>query len=94
MLFHIKCPECGSSIVKTTPTAPDAFDKAIADIKVLGATPGTEPSSNKEQVELFCLNEHELALEEIGRQMVEQLRKEQLRKEQPSAPQPPQWAER
>jgi hypothetical protein len=72
VLFHIKCPECGSGIVKTgTPTAAGAnsgFDKAIADIKLLGATPDTEPSSSKEQVELFCLNGHKLALEEIGRQ--------------------------
>jgi hypothetical protein len=53
VLFHINCPECGSHIVKTrAPTAADAnseFDKAIADIKVLGATPETEPSSSKEQ---------------------------------------------
>jgi DNA-directed RNA polymerase subunit RPC12/RpoP len=59
VLFHIKCPECGSRIVKTgTPTAADAnaeFDKAIAAIKLLGATPDTEPSSSKEQAELFCL---------------------------------------
>jgi hypothetical protein len=76
VLFHIKCPECGSLIVKTgTPTAADAnseFDKAIAGIKLLGAKPDTEPSSSKEQVELFCLNGHKLALEEIGRQIVEQ----------------------
>jgi hypothetical protein len=76
VLFHIKCPECGSLIVKAgTPTAADAdseFDKAIADIKLLGATPDPEPTSSKEQVELFCLNGHKLALEEIGRQIVEQ----------------------
>jgi hypothetical protein len=56
VLFHIKCPECGSLIVKTgTPTTADAeFDKAIADVRLLGATPETEPSSSKEQVELFC----------------------------------------
>jgi hypothetical protein len=94
VLFHIKCPECGSHIVKTTADANSEFDKAIAGIKLLGPTPDTEPSRSKGQVELFCLNGHELALEEIGRQMVEQLRKEQPRKEQPSAPQPPQWAER
>jgi hypothetical protein len=43
VLFHIKCPERGSHIVKTgTPTAADAeFDKAIADIKLLGETPDT-----------------------------------------------------
>ena len=88
MLFHIKCPECGSRIVKLgTPTAADAnseFDKAIADIKLLGETPGTEPSSSKEQVELFCLNGHKLALEEIGRQMVEQLRKQQQNAPRPT----------
>jgi DNA-directed RNA polymerase subunit RPC12/RpoP len=86
VLFHIKCPECGSRIVKTgTPTAADAnseFDKTIAGIKLLGATPDTEPSSIKEQVELFCLNGHKLALEEIGRQKVEQLRKEQQKAQQ------------
>jgi hypothetical protein len=73
VLFHIKCPECGSSILKAgTPTAADAnsaFDKAITDSKLLGAT--------KEQVELFCLKGHRLALEEIGWQMVEQLRRDQ-----------------
>ena len=81
VLFHIKCPECGSRIVKAgTPIAADAnsaFDKAIADVRLSDATRGTEPSSSKEQIELFCLNGHKLALEEIGRQMVEQLRKEQ-----------------
>jgi hypothetical protein len=83
VLFHIKCPECGSSILRAgTPIAADAnsaFDKAITNIKLLGATPDTEPSSSKEQAELFCLKGHKLALEEIGRQMVEQLRKEQQR---------------
>jgi hypothetical protein len=78
VLFHIKCPECGSSILRAgTPIAADAnsaFDKAITNIKLLGATPDTEPSSGKEQVELFCLKGHKLALEEIG-----QLRKEQQR---------------
>ena len=81
MLFHIKCPECGSSILKAgTPTEADAnsaFDKAMTDIKLLDATPDTEPSSSKEQVELFCLKGHRLALEEIGWQMVEQLRRDQ-----------------
>ena len=94
MLFHIKCPECGSRIVKTgTPTAADAnseFDKAIAGIKLLGAKPDTEPSSSKEQVELFCLNGHKLALEEIGQQMVEQLRRgqgaQQRRAQSPAPP--------
>ena len=72
VLLHIKCPECGSLIVKTT-MAHAEFDKAIADIKLLGgATPDTEPSSSKEQVELFCLNGHKLAPEEIVRQIVEQ----------------------
>jgi hypothetical protein len=75
-------PECKSllwrSVVRPswtgTPTAADAnseFDKAIAGIKLLGATPGTEPSSTQE-VEPFCHNGHKLRLEEIGRQMVEQ----------------------
>jgi hypothetical protein len=93
VLFHIKCPGCGSHIVKTgTPTTADAnfeFDKAIADIKLLGATPDTEPSSSKEQVELFCLNGHKLALEEIGRQMVEQcdaVEARRLRRAQSPAP--------
>ena len=94
VLFHIKCPECGSRIVKTgTPTAADAnseFDKAIAGIKLLGAKPDTEPSSSKEQVELFCMNGHKLALEEIGRQMVEQLRRgqgtQQRRAQSPAPP--------
>jgi hypothetical protein len=53
VLFHIKCPECGSSILKAgTPTAADAnsaFDKAITDIRLLGATPEMEASSSKEQ---------------------------------------------
>ena len=53
------------------------FDKAITDIKLLAATPDMEPSSSKEQFELFCLKGHKLALEEIGRQMVEQLRRDQ-----------------
>ena len=60
-----------------TPTAADAnskFVKAIAALKLLDATPDTESSSSKEQVELFCLNGHKLALEEIGRQIVAQLR--------------------
>lgn len=91
MLFHIKCPECGSLIVKTgTPTAADAeFDKAIADIKLMGATPEMEPSSGKEQVELFCLNGHKLTLEEIGRQIVEQcaaVKARRLRRAQSPAP--------
>jgi hypothetical protein len=55
VLFHINCPECGSNIVKTgAPRAADAnseFDKAIADIKLLGATPETEPSSSRQMVE-------------------------------------------
>src|SRR5262249_9495049 len=71
VLFHIKCQECGSHIVKTTADANSEFDKAIAGIKLLGPTPDTEPSRSKGQVELFCLNGHELALKEIGRQMVE-----------------------
>jgi hypothetical protein len=93
VLFHIKCPECGSHIVKTgTPTAADAnseFDKAIADIKLLGETPDTEPSSSKGQVELFCLNGHKLTLEEIGRQIVEQcgaVEARRLRRAQSPAP--------
>ena len=53
-----------------------AFDKAVTNIKLLGATPGAEPSSSKEQVELFYLKGHKLALED-GRQMVEQLRRDQ-----------------
>ena len=69
MLFHVKCPECGSHIVKTrAPTAADAnseFDKAIGGIKLL---------AGREQVELFCPNGHKLAFEEIGPQMVEQCR--------------------
>jgi hypothetical protein len=94
VLFHINCPECGSHIVKTrAPTATNAnseFDKAIADIKVLGATPETEPSSSKEQVELFCLNGHKLTLEEIGRQMVEQCRAvEACRLRRAQSPAPP-----
>jgi hypothetical protein len=89
VLFHIKCPECGSSILKAA-DANSEFDKAIADIKLLGATPGTEPSSSEERVELFCLKGHRLALEEIGRQMVEQLHKEQLHKERRAqSPAPP-----
>jgi hypothetical protein len=87
VLFHIKCPECGSLILKTT-TADAEFDKAIADIKLLGATPDTEPSS-KEQVELFCLNGHKLALEEIGRQIVGQcdaVKARRLRRAQSPAP--------
>jgi hypothetical protein len=79
VLFHVKCPDCGSRAVKSgMPTVADAnseFEEAIADI--LGASLGTEPSSSMEQVELFCLNGHKLALEEIGRQIVAQLRKEQ-----------------
>jgi hypothetical protein len=71
VLFHIKCPECGSLIVKTK-TADAEVDKAITEIRLLGGTAGTEPSSSKEQVELFCLNGHKLALEEVGRQIVEQ----------------------
>jgi hypothetical protein len=94
VLFHINCPECGSNIVKTgAPTAADAhceFDKAIADIKLLGATPDTEPSSSKEQVELFCLNGHKLTLEEIGRQMVEQCGAVEARRLRPAqSPAPP-----
>jgi hypothetical protein len=34
-----------------------------------------EPTSGWTTVELFCLNGHKLELQEIGRQMVEQLRK-------------------
>ena len=88
MLFHIKCPECGSLILKTT-TADAEFDKAIADIKLLGATPDTEPSSSKAQVELFCMNGHKLALEEIGRQIVEQcdgVKARRVRRAQSPAP--------
>ena len=88
MLFHIKCPECGSLIVKTT-TAHAEFDKAIADIKLLGPTPDTEQSSSKEQVELFCPNGHKLALEEIGRQIVAQcdgVEARRLRRAQSPAP--------
>jgi hypothetical protein len=41
MLFHIKCPECGSLTVKAT-TAHAEFDEPIADINLLGgATPDT-----------------------------------------------------
>jgi hypothetical protein len=92
VLFHIKCPECGSHIMKTgTQTAADAnaeFDKAIADIKLLGEMP-EEPSSSKGQVELFCLNGHKLSLEEIGRQMVEHcgaVEARRLRRAQSPAP--------
>jgi hypothetical protein len=88
VLFHINCPECGSNIVKTgAPRAADAnseFDKAIADIKLLGATPETEPSSSRKQVELFCLNGHKLTLEEIGRQMVEQCAAVEARRLRPA----------
>jgi hypothetical protein len=89
VLFHIKCPECGSLTVRTT-TAHAEFDKAIADINLLGGgTPDTEPSSSKEHVKLFCLNGHKLALEEIGRQIVEQcdaVEARRRRRAQSSAP--------
>jgi hypothetical protein len=90
VLFHIKCPECGSHIVKAgAADANSEFDKAIADIKLLGETPDTEPSSSNGQVELFCLNRHKLTLEEIGRQMVEQcgaIEARRLRRAQSPAP--------
>ena len=61
-----------ASLIVKTKTADDEFDKAITEIRLLGGTAGTEPSSSKEQVELFCLNGHKLALEEVGRQIAEQ----------------------
>jgi hypothetical protein len=68
-LLSVRRPVFEKGIVRD---ANSEFDKAIAGIKLWAETTNTEPSSSKEQVELFCLKEHELALEEIGRQMVEQ----------------------